>query len=702
MYKKLRYGLIALLAFVGLTASAQGVTFDFDNDYATLFPTITGLSTLENGDGDIISAVTAKKDGFSITVSAKDPSAGEDVQPNRLWDGTPRLRVYSGTITISGSSIETIKFNWKNRFDLSTTTGSLKEDVWIGNASEVVFNILGNTQISSIEINGEVTIPTKTEDDLDHGTEDSPLTVTAAIEAAEVIGNKNSKNYFYVCGEISSVKYYFDAEHGTATYWIKSADPSETREFQIYSGRYFNNQSWKEGDKQIEVGNTVIVYGKIKNHNNNTPELVSGYLVALISGEEEEAEIVDANVEDFIAAEESTDVWYRMTGRVRNFKDSDQWGNFDLEDQTGYVYVRGLLSEKGGKEQQFQELVAQEGIKEGTYVTIVGHRGSYNGKIQVNGAYFESAEAGDDPVTYVVSVAEALETVGQQAAGLPSFDDYEITGFVVGTPNYYNGKDDAFTGGVDVYIADTKGGEPTFFIYHAWGLNDEKFTEDGDLNLFEEGDKVTFVGKLLKYIDDENVETLELKNGYLISVEGTPDEVSVVIPSSGVATFCTPYAIEIEDQNVYIVSAINDDKTKAALKKLESGTIVAGGVGLLVEGEGTVEFTVSDDNGTIPEGNLLVGTLKDTYVSMGTVWVLYEGAFCQTENGTIPAGKAYLEIPGADAGAKIFIDFSGMTTAISEVKAQNESSEIYTIGGIRVKNAQQKGIYIINGKKVVK
>ena len=95
-------------------------------------------------------------------------------------------------------------------------------------------------------------------------------------------------------------------------------------------------------------------------------------------------------VADFIAAPESNDVWYQLTGTVNNLKDGDAYGNFDLEDATGSVYVYGVLSEKGGAKKQFQDLVAAKGIKNGSKITIVGTRGSYNGKIEVMNAYFIS------------------------------------------------------------------------------------------------------------------------------------------------------------------------------------------------------------------------------------------------------------------------------------------------------------------------
>ena len=101
-------------------------------------------------------------------------------------------------------------------------------------------------------------------------------------------------------------------------------------------------------------------------------------------------EVQSVTVAQFNAAAVSNDVWYQLKGMVTNLKDNDQYGNFDLVDETGSVYVYGLLSEKGGEKKKFQELAAAKGIKEGSTITIIGNRGSYNGKIEVMNAYFVS------------------------------------------------------------------------------------------------------------------------------------------------------------------------------------------------------------------------------------------------------------------------------------------------------------------------
>ena len=133
----------------------------------------------------------------------------------------------------------------------------------------------------------------------------------------------------------------------------------------------------------------------------NTPETVQGsaYVYSVNGtggggGDKPSGDVKTVTIAEFLAAAESTSDWYQLTGTVKNLKDGDQYGNFDIEDATGSVYVYGLLAEKGGEKKKFQELVAAKGIKNGCKITIIGNRGAYNGTAQVANAYFVSVEAG--------------------------------------------------------------------------------------------------------------------------------------------------------------------------------------------------------------------------------------------------------------------------------------------------------------------
>lgn len=134
-------------------ASAQTV-FDLDADYATIFPTITGTSSTTSNDGDITASTTSiEKDGITLTVSVST-----SLTANRIWSGSPRLRMYSGTLTITAKNatitgIEFVNGKWNtgNTTDSGSLTGTTPA-IWSGSADAVVLTIAGNTQFKSISV----------------------------------------------------------------------------------------------------------------------------------------------------------------------------------------------------------------------------------------------------------------------------------------------------------------------------------------------------------------------------------------------------------------------------------------------------------------------------------------------------------------------------------------------------------------------
>jgi len=102
--------------------------------------------------------------------------------------------------------------------------------------------------------------------------------------------------------------------------------------------------------------------------------------------EEPVAKVV--TIAEFKEAPESPEVYYELTGTIGGTINTT-YGNFDLTDETGTVYVYGLTKEfiAVGTTQNDKSF-ASLGLKEGDKITLRGFRGSYNGKIEVMGAYF--------------------------------------------------------------------------------------------------------------------------------------------------------------------------------------------------------------------------------------------------------------------------------------------------------------------------
>ena len=92
--------------------------------------------------------------------------------------------------------------------------------------------------------------------------------------------------------------------------------------------------------------------------------------------------VVKATVEEFLLAAEG-DTVYELTGVIKNVANTN-YGNFDLQDETGTVYVYGIYDEDGNK------VFTSLGLKEGDTLTLRGVRSSYNDEPQVGSGVYVS------------------------------------------------------------------------------------------------------------------------------------------------------------------------------------------------------------------------------------------------------------------------------------------------------------------------
>lgn len=184
--------------------------------------------------------------------------------------------------------------------------------------------------------------------------------------------------------------------------------------------------------------------------------------------------IVECSVADFLAQPAGTAL-FKLTGKVEKLQTGD-YGNFNLVDGTGSVYVYGLTATKVEKnDKSFPTL----GIKEGDVVTLIGTRAEFNGTAQVGG-----------PAYYVSHIGHKTATVAEFIAAAEDDTRYMLTGIV---SNIAMDKDDptkeSAYGNFD--LTDETG---KVYVY---GLtvgpvakNDKSFPKIGLKN----GDKVTIVG----------------------------------------------------------------------------------------------------------------------------------------------------------------------------------------------------------------
>ena len=149
----------------------------------------------------------------------------------------------------------------------------------------------------------------------------------------------------------------------------------------------------------------------------------------------------------------------------------------------------------------------------------------------------------------------------------------------------------------------------------------------------------------------------------------------------------------------YIITGINGNSVTT-----QRVSYIPKGVAVLVEKGQSSESP--NDATPYPSTLPLKGTQEPvdvTSITGGTVYVLYNGEFVKSTSGTIPAHRCYLLIPDQIAsGTRSFgIDHGDGTTSLREVKGEKwADGEWYTLQGQRIVKPA-KGLYILNGKKVV-
>ncbi len=184
-------------------------------------------------------------------------------------------------------------------------------------------------------------------------------------------------------------------------------------------------------------------------------------------------------------------------------------------------------------------------------------------------------------------------------------------------------------------------------------------------------------------------------------------KVTVTTAASGYTTLVSFYPLDFTtagDLTAYVVAADEDIDITNSKVKLTQVTEAAANTPVILLGTASTEYTITAKaDAAAVTGNLLKGSATAaTSLTAGEAYLLKDGKFGLCAAGDLPAGKAYLPVPAGSASNELIIVIDGEVTGIDKVVTRDalENAKIYNLQGQEVKKAG-KGIYIINGKKVV-
>ena len=227
--------------------------------------------------------------------------------------------------------------------------------------------------------------------------------------------------------------------------------------------------------------------------------------------------------------------------------------------------------------------------------------------------------------------------------------------------------------------------------------NDGNFT--GEITV-PEGNYVAFQGaKSFSHNSKARIDYITL----------TPAPIEGTIATSGYSSLASKYVLDFKGATVstgtltaYVVSSITKDAvTLTSVDELPANQ------GVILKGTPGATYSIPvKATAAAPATNLLKAAVTATDITANQTYILQGGKFCLvTEASTVPAGKAYLLASDVPATARALdFAFGDGTTGINSVQGSglkvNGSENFYNLQGQRVAQPG-KGLYIVNGKKVI-
>ena len=181
----------------------------------------------------------------------------------------------------------------------------------------------------------------------------------------------------------------------------------------------------------------------------------------------------------------------------------------------------------------------------------------------------------------------------------------------------------------------------------------------------------------------------------------------VTISSVGYSTLYSPVALTIPEGVKAYTGTINNTGW-LHLNEITGGVIPANTAVILKGDEDTYNFDITDDTEAIDD-NVLLGSNGNVTGDGSSIYALSKptdkeiGFYLVGDGVRVPANKAYLNISSAGVrGFKFVFDDDDATGLNSPLLTSPEKEgQVYNLAGQRISKLQ-KGINIINGKKVLK
>ena len=258
--------------------------------------------------------------------------------------------------------------------------------------------------------------------------------------------------------------------------------------------------------------------------------MVYAWFIEKVTGGDTPSEVKAVTIAEFNAAPESDKQVYELVGTIGGSINTT-YGNFDLTDETGTVYVYGLTATELGYGEKNDKSFGSLGLVEGDKIKIHGYRGSFNDKIEVVYAWFIEKVAGGgdtpsgngsgtlaDPYTPAGAINAVKDLTWTNNTTYDKTEKVYVKGKISRIASKGTYGESGTYGNASYWISADGTENEEFQIFRSLYFNGEKYTEGTDIKV---GDEVVVYGALMNY-KGNTPETVAGEN-WLYSLNGKTD-----------------------------------------------------------------------------------------------------------------------------------------------------------------------------------
>ena len=513
----------------------------------------------------------------------------------------------------------------------------------------------------------------------------------------------------YVKGIVSEIVTAYNSQYGNISYNISADGTTTSEQLQAYRGKSYNGDNFTSAN-DIQVGDEVVVYGNLKKHDSTYEFDANNQLVSLqrkelsthtatfsINGEESTNDFKEnANI-TFPADPEAisgmqfigwTDA--EISGTTNTAPTLISTATMGTTDVTYYAVFAAVTP--GDSETVTDELTnATTGVEGPTYTewTATG----------TSGAAYAGQSAGDNSSIQLRSKNSNSGIISTTSAGrVKKVVVVWKTNTTAGRTLDIYGNNTAYTKVTELYATGENSNQGTKLGSIVNGTSTE-LTIDGNYAYIG---LRSYDGAM--YLDKISITwecTHDIYSNYCTTI---PTSIEITVSSFGYKAYNTVMATDFtktEGLQAFVVTDYSD--ASVTLNEVEAAP--AGTPLVLKANGGDYTLKAAEETPDAPAKNLLLVSNGTVQGDGSTIYALANvdgpGFYVVKSGLTIPTN--YIVITGSHAPALSF-DFGEGTTGIRSIEnGQLTIDNVYYDLSGRKLNAMptQKGVYIVNGKKVV-